>query len=282
MRDHADSYPIEAMSKVLGVSVAGYYDWKNRKPSMRDTWSAMILAAMLEIYKQQRGLIGSPTMTDLINKAGLHVNHKCIERLMKENGLYAVYRLKFKKATTNSNHKMPVSSNLLKRNFRVEKPNKVWVSDITYIKTKQGWLYLCIVIDLFSRKAVGWSMDTRMATKLVADAFLMAYKTRKPKAWELIFHSDRGSQYCSREFRRLLRRMKVISSMSKAGDCYDNACAESWFGLLKRELIYMLNTDDQQKIRTEVFEYIEVFYNRQRVHSTINNMTPEEYELKAA
>jgi len=170
----------------------------------------------------------------------------------------------------------------LKRNFEAKKPNRVWVSDITYIKTDKGWLYLCIIVDLYSRKIVGWSMSQKIDTKLVINAFNMAYQNRKPEKWTLIFHSDRGSQYASYAFRKILKRTKVISSMSRKGDCYDNACAESWFGLMKREMLYLLDDDDFEQIKRAVFEYIEVFYNRQRTHSTINYMTPEEYELQVA
>lgn len=282
MKDQRDIHNIETMARLLNVSVSGYYGWLKREPSKRSVRSKLLLKEIEQIYWKNRGQVGSPKVRDALVEKGYQVNHKCVERIMRENGLYAIYRLKFTKATTNSRHRLPVSANLLKQKFQATKPNQIWVSDITYIRTRQGWLYLCVVLDLFSRKVVGWSMSNRMKTDLVIDAFRMAYKSRSPKPWELVFHSDRGSQYCSLRFRRILKNLKVISSMSRAGNCYDNACAESWFSLLKRELIYLLEHDDQQKIRTAVFDYIEIFYNRQRIHGAIKGMTPEEFELKAA
>lgn len=271
-----------AMSKVLNVSRSGYYDWLKREPSKRSEEEAELLIAMRDIHVESRFRAGSPKLYRGLRKKGYKVNHKRVERIARKYGLKAIFRKSFRKKTTDSNHRYPVSANLLKRNFTASRPNQVWVSDITYLRTNRGWLYLCVVIDLFSRKVVGWSMSKRIDTAIVADAFKMAVQARRPQPWQLVFHSDRGSQYASYAFRRLLKDHKVISSMSGVADCYDNACAESWFSLLKRELIYMMDEQDFDQIRTAVFEYIEVYYNRQRMHSTIDYMTPEEFELHVA
>ncbi len=273
---------ITAMSKMLNVSRGGYYKWLKKKPSLRSQQESELLQIIRDIYVKGRYLFGSPKIGKELRKLNLNVNHKRVARIMKKYGITAIYRSKFKPMTTDSNHRYPISANLLKQDFKATEPNQVWVSDVTYIKTRKGWLYLCVVIDLFSRKVVGWSMSQKQDTKLIVKAFQMAYGDRKPKPWQLIFHSDRGSQYASHAFRAVLKRCRVISSMSRTGNCYDNACAESWFGLMKREMLYLFDDDDFALIRTAVFEYIEVFYNRQRPHGTINDMTPEEYELKVA
>lgn len=282
IKEQCSTFPIITMLKILNISKSGYFEWLHRKPSKRSEEEQVLVSVMKEIHRQGRYLVGSPKMLKELCKRNWKINHKRVERLMKKHGITALYRKKFKVVTTNSNHRFPISANLLKRKFKVEKPNRVWASDITYLKTNNGWLYLCVVIDLFSRKVVGWSMSQRMHSKLVIDAFNMACKIRKPEKWTLIFHSDRGSQYASYSFRRTLKTACVISSMSRRGNCWDNACAESWFGLMKREMLYLLDDDDFNKVKSSVFEYIEVFYNRQRSHSTLHYMTPEEYELKTA
>ena len=195
---------------------------------------------------------------------------------MQVLGLKAIQKRKFKK-TTDSNHNLPLKENLLNRNFDVATPNKVWVSDITYIPTAEGWLYLAIVIDLYSRKAVGWSINKRMTKQLVIDAFNMSIKNRKTEKG-LIFHSDRGSQYASHDFQRKLWNNGMKSSMSRKGDCWDNAVAESFFSTLKTELIYQNNYNTRQKARQDIFQYIAVYYNRKRMHSTLDYKSPENYE----
>lgn len=181
------------------------------------------------------------------------------------------------KATTNSNHKYPVSENLLNRRFIVNQPNQSWVTDITFIPTNEGWLYLASVMDLFSRKIVGWSMDSTMTKELVMNALKMAYQRQKPKPG-LIHHSDRGVQYASKEYQKLLKEYRMIRSMSRKGNCYDNACIESFHGILKRELVYQTKYKTREEARTSLFEYIEFFYNSKRIHSTLNYHTPNEFE----
>ena len=198
---------------------------------------------------------------------------------MKEMKLVSIRHKKFKILTTDSDHNFPVSPNLLNRNFIGESPNKVWVSDITYIPTEEGWLFLCVILDLFSRKIVGWSMKDHMRTSLVTSAFKMACSARDP-APGLIFHSDRGSQYASEEFRRWLDACKFRSSMSRKGNCWDNACAESVFSTLKTELVYTRKYRSREEAKRDIFEYIEVFYNRFRRHSTLGNVSSEKFEMR--
>jgi len=264
------------MCQVLNVSRSGYYSWLNRTPSKRKLENEKLKIKIAEIYWQNRGTYGSPRIHKKLKKEGYHYNIKRIEKLMKELGLKARQKRKFK-VTTDSNHNYPVKENLLKREFDVDTPNKAWVSDITYISTQEGWLYLTVIIDLYSRKVVGWSMNKRMTKQLVIDALIMAVKKRKPSKG-LIFHSDRGSQYASHDFQNSLLRYGMKSSMSRKGDCWDNAVAESFFSSLKIELIYHNRYQYRSQARQDIFEYIEVFYNKDRLHSYLDYKSPEEYE----
>ena len=266
------------MAKVLGVSRSGYYKYINRKKSKREEYDEYLKGEIKRIYQESRKTYGSIRIYRELQECGIRCGKNKVSRLMKEMGI-AKRRKKFKVVTTDSNHNYPISDNLLKRNFITSEPNKVWVSDITYIRTDKGWLYLCIVLDLFSRMVVGWSMQDNMKTQLVIDALEMAYKRRNPGKG-LIFHSDRGSQYASDTFKEELGKYKMISSMSKKGDCWDNACAESVFGTLKTELVYNTLYRSHDEAKRDIFEYIEVFYNRSRRHSTINYMSPYNYEAQ--
>lgn len=228
------------------------------------------------IYKQSRGTYGSPRIHRQLKKEGYHYNKKRIERLMKEIGLKAIQKRKFKR-TTNSEHNLPLKDNLLNRYFNVKEPDRAWASDITYIPTAEGWLYLAVIIDLYSRKVVGWSMDKRMNKELVIRALEMAIKNRKPSRG-LIFHSDRGSQYASYEFQKILCKRGIRSSMSRKGDCWDNAVVESFFSTIKTELIFHKKYQTRKQARRDIFEYIEIFYNRIRLHSSLDYKSPEEYE----
>jgi len=267
---------VKKMCQVLNVSRSGYYSWLNRTPSKRKLENEELKIKIAEIYWQSRGTYGSPRIHEKLKKEGYHYNIKRIARLMKELGLKAIQKRKFK-VTTDSNHNYPVKENLLKREFDVDTPNKAWVSDITYISTQEGWLYLTVIIDLYSRKVVGWSMNKRMTKQLVIDALIMAVKKRKPSKG-LIFHSDRGSQYASHDFQNSLLRYGMKSSMSRKGDCWDNAVAESFFSSLKIELIYHNRYQYRSQARQDIFEYIEVFYNKDRLHSYLDYKSPEEYE----
>jgi transposase InsO family protein len=264
------------MCQVLEVSRSGYYGWLNRKPSQRQIENEKLKLKIAEIYWQHKGRYGSPRIYRQLKKEGYNYNIKRIERLMNVMELKAVQKRKFKK-TTNSNHDLPLKDNLLKRNFNVTQPNKVWASDITYISTNEGWLYLAVIIDLYSRKVVGWSINKRMTKQLVIDALNMGIKNRNTDKG-LIFHSDRGSQYASHDFQKDLWKNGMRSSMSRKGDCWDNAVAESFFSTLKTELIYHNHYKTRKQARQDIFQYIAVYYNRIRMHSTLNYKSPEDYE----
>jgi transposase InsO family protein len=235
-----------------------------------------LLEEIIRIHKESRGNYGSPRITSELRKKGIVVNKKTVAEIMRENGIQAKHKRKFK-ATTDSNHSLPVAKNRLKRNFKAKKPNQVWVSDITYLRTEEGWLYLAAFIDLFSRKVVGWSMSERMTADLVVNAFRMALFRQKRKAPKLV-HSDRGSQYASAAFRKELKAHRCKQSMSRKGDCWDNAVAESFFGILKTELVHNEKYQTREQARLSVFDYIETFYNRRRLHSYLNYLSPEEFE----
>lgn len=268
------------MCKVLSVSRSGYYRWANRKPSQGTLENDKILFLIRIIHKQSDRIYGSPKITDELRKMGLKCNHKRVERLMRVNGIYSKVKKKFK-ITTHSKHKRPVADNLLKRDFAASKPNKVWTSDITYIWTREGWMYLSVFMDLFNRKIVGWSMKRRLKDNLVTDAFKMAARTRNPSPG-LTVHSDRGIQYCSKNFKEQLNKYKCVQSMSSTGDCYDNAVTESFFHILKTELVYHRKYESRHQARKSIFKYIEMFYNRVRIHSYLGGLSPYEYEMKMA
>lgn len=264
------------MCQVLEVSRSGYYKWLNKKPSKNQLFNEELKIKIAEIYWQHKGRYGSPRIHKQLRKEGYAVNIKRVTRLMRIMGLKAIQKRKFKK-TTNSNHNLPIKDNLLKRKFDIKKPNKVWVSDITYIPTQTGWLYLAVVIDLYSRKVVGYSMSKSIDANLIVSAVKMAINNRKPES-DLIFHSDRGSQYASNKVQNLFKKYNIRSSMSRKGDCWDNAVAESFFGTLKMELVYHQNYLDQTQARVDIFEYIASYYNNLRLHSYLNYMSPKNYE----
>lgn len=261
---------------MLAVSKSGYYSWRKRFPSERCLKDTMLKVEILEIFWESRftsGILGTYTA---LRERGIRCGRHRTRRLLRELGLVPKTVKKFK-ATTNSKHRYPVSPNLLGRDFTASAPNTKWVSDITYIPTQEGWLYLCVFIDLYSRKVVGWSMKERMTADLVMDAFLHAVWRRRPGPG-LIVHSDRGSQYACYAFRDLLASYHAISSMSRKGDCWDNAVAESFFGKLKSELIYHEKYGTRKEARASIFDHIEMFYNRTRRHSTLGYKTPVEFE----
>ena len=230
------------------------------------------------LFEAERGRAGSPRLTRRLRAEGKCVNHKRVARLMSTNGLRAKAARKFK-ATTNSNHNLPVAPNLLLQDFEASAPDQKWVTDITYLWTEEGWLYLAVVLDLYSRMIVGWAMSERMTASLVCDALTMALWRRK-KPTGVIVHSDRGSQYCSRDYQKLLKKHRLICSMSKKGDCYDNAAMESWNHSLKIEAIHGEKMMDREQAKGQVFEYIDVYYNRQRLHSKLGYLSPEAFEAK--
>ena len=264
------------MCDALDVSRSGYYAWLRRPESKRKAEDKTLSEAIKEIHKDSNGEYGSPKIHQELRRRGTRCGRKRVARLMRKDGLKAKTIRKFK-ATTNSDHNLPVAENLLNRNFSPPAPNKAWVADITYIWTNEGWLYLAIVIDLFSRAVVGWSMSERMTRTLVLDAFTLAVKRRKPPLG-LIHHSDRGSQYASADFQKLLEKHGAICSMSRRANCWDNAAAESFFALMKRALVFHNQYQTRDQARQSIFDYIERFYNRKRLHSSLGYRTPFEVD----
>jgi len=264
------------MCELLNVSRSGYYRWLNRKPGPRERRDQILKQEILTIYQKGRGYYGSPRIHRDLLKAGLACGKKRVERLMKTLGIKAKHKKRYK-VTTDSSHNHPVAKNLLNRNFKVFGPNQYWVSDITYIYTKEGWLYLATVMDLYSRKIVGWAMEQYLTKALVIKALQMAVINRHPGPG-LLMHSDRGAQYASFEYQKLLKKHGMICSMSGKGNCYDNAVMESFFHTLKVELVYGSVFETRAQARRCIFEYIAVFYNRIRSHSAIGYNSPEEYE----
>lgn len=274
--ENRSGFRLGKMCKALGVSRSGYHKYIHSQLSRRKLENLIITEEIKRIYKKRRGRYGSPRIHDELRKNGRRVNKKRIARLMRINKIRAITRQKYK-ATTNSTHDKPVAENLLKQNFKAEEANKVWVSDITYIWTKEGWLYLAVILDLFSRRVVGWSMSENISAKIVTAAIMQALLNRVPTG-SMIFHSDRGSQYASESVRLLLKQNKITQSMSRKGNCYDNAVAESFFHTLKVELIFTKNYVTRAEAKNDIFEYIEIFYNRQRGHSAIKYFSPVDFE----
>jgi len=271
-------FPVEKMCKVLRLSRSSYYSWRNRKPSNREQENKKLEKMITEIHLKSRGTYGSPRISRELKELGFSASKPRVARLMKSNGIQSKIRKKWK-VTTNSNHKYSIVSNKLNQEFTTEKPNQVWVSDITYIATKEGWLYLTIILDLWDRKIIGWVLSKTMYAKdTVVPAWKMANNNRKIDA-SLIFHSDRGIQYACKEFANYLGRNELVTrSMSRKGDCWDNAVAESFFKTLKTELVYHQDYNTRKQAELEVFDYIETWYNRQRRHSALDGMTILEFE----
>jgi len=264
------------MCGMLQVSTTAYYDWCGRSETARERENNTLMALIKDIFESQRKGCGTRTIKKALARLDFQVSRRRIGRLMSQTGLICKTKKKFK-STTDSNHKYPVAPNRLNRQFTVAQPNQVWVGDITYIWTIEGWLYLATVIDLFSRRVVGWSMNKRMTVDLVNEALLAAIWSRKPSKG-LLWHTDRGSQYASGSHRELLEEHHITQSMSRKGDCWDNAVAESFFHTLKTGLVNHKQYQSREEARQDIFEYIEVFYNRQRLHSTNDYWSPVDYE----
>lgn len=264
------------MCKVFAVSKSGYYAWLRRGHGGRDADDLKLLRAIEDVHNSSRKTYGSPRIFEQLKGMGHKVGKTKVERTMKKHGIRAKTRRKFR-VTTDSKHKLPVAPNLLARNFSPEKPNETWASDITYVWTREGWMFLAVIVDLFSRQVVGWSMDKTMTKELVCSALRQAYFRRKPGTG-LVFHSDRGSQYCSKEFRAILGQYRMLQSQSRKANCWDNACVESFFHTLKTELIYHEHFKTREQASRAIFEWVEAFYNRQRIHSTLGYRTPVDFE----
>jgi transposase InsO family protein len=267
------------MCRVLQASPSGYYAWRARSPSARFQRRVVLGAAIREVHGASRHTYGSPRVTAALHRDGVACCVNTVARIMREDGLRAKTKRKFK-VTTDSSHGLPVAANLLNRDFSRSRPNEVWVSDITFIPTDEGWLYLATELDLYSRRIVGWAMSERMTSDLVIQALAMAIQQRRPAAG-LIHHSDRGSQYASRAFQEVLAAHHLVCSMSRRGEVYDNAVMESFYGTLKRELVNEARYATRPQARQAIFEYIETFYNRQRLHSTLGYLSPVDFEEAA-
>lgn len=265
------------MCDVLEVSRSGFYAWAGREPSQRAKDDAELAAEIVEIFEESRGTYGSPRVHAELDARDFRVGRKRVERHMREQGLVGRRKPKFRR-TTDSNHREPIAPNVVDRNFEVDEPDRVWVADITYIWTLQGWMYLAVVIDLFSRRVVGWSMAEHMRVDLVLDALAAALGKRAPSQGGLVFHSDRGSQYAAKAYRAALDAAGIECSMSRRGNCWDNAVAESFFATLKTELVHDVVFTTRTVAKTTIAEWIEIFYNGKRRHSSIGYLAPAEYE----
>ena len=264
------------MCEALEVSVSGYHAWAVRPDSPTEVWRQELVDAIEQIHAEVKGRYGSPRMTAELNARGYECSENTVAELMREAGIAAKTTRRFKQ-TTDSNHALPVAENVLERAFDPEEPNARWCADITYLPTREGWLYLAVVEDLFSRMIVGWSMSETMESRLVVDALEMAIQSRRPGAG-LLAHSDRGSQYASEHYRRVLARAGVVCSMSGVGQCWDNAPVESFFGRMKCEVEEAQMFATRDRARAAIFEYLEVFYNRVRRHSSLGFLSPVEFE----
>ena len=277
---YAGRYPLRLMCRALAVSAAGYYAWRSRPESARSIQTRMLLSAIRVIHQESRETYGSPRIWDALVKQGHRVGEHRVARLMRHDGLRAKTTMKWR-ATTQSSHQFPVAVNQLNRQFTVAAPNRVWAGDLTYIGTMEGWLYLAVLLDLYSRAVIGWAMGRRLTGELTQQALEMALYRRQPKPG-LLHHSDQGSQYAATAYQQHLRAAGITGSMSRRGNCWDNACVESFFGTLKQELIHHRRYRTREEAKQEIFEYLEVFYNRQRRHSTLGYQSPAEYEATAA
>ena len=277
---HKKTWPVDLMCQLLGVTRSGYYGYQRCGGDGIDYYHQELLEAVRDIAKATDDSYGSRRMKKALNTLSYPVSRDKTRRLMREADVQVKHRKKYK-VTTNSNHKQPVFDNVLGRQFDVAQPDQVYVGDITYVWTQEGWLYLAVVIDLFSRKVVGWSMGSRMKAQLVCDALRMAIWQRRPEA-DLVVHSDRGSQYASKDYRRLLKAHGFVGSMSRKGDCWDNAVAESFFGSLKQERVHWRNYQTRLDAQQDVLNYISMFYNSHRLHSYLDYMSPNQYEAEMA
>ena len=273
---HRQSFALSELCEVLGVSVSGYRAWTRGGTAQRQGLTDDQLLVLLQsIQTEVKGAYGSPRMVRELRARGFRASKARVERLMRENGLRARHKRRYK-ATTDSQHTLPVAENRLARDFSPRGPNQVWTSDITYLWTDEGWLSLAIVLDLFNREVVGWSLKPRMTADLVVDALTMAWFRRQP-APGLIHHSDRGSQYASQAFQEALAAYGMLGSMSRKGNCWDNAPTESWFNSLENERVFGERFATREAMKATAVEYIEVFYNRRRLHSTLGYTSPVQY-----
>jgi transposase InsO family protein len=294
MMAQGGAYPVQRLCEVLEVAPSGYYAWRRRQQQsaqlvagssgssgQRQAENARIVAEMQRIDAEVNHRYGSPRMHAELANRGLVYNRKRVERLMRQHGICAVHSKRRRRVvTTQSQHNLPVAANVLNQEFTATMPNRKWVTDITYIPTREGWLYLAVVLDLFSRKVVGWAMDTQMTATLPLQALRMALCSRRPQPG-LLHHSDRGSQYASYVYQALLQSEAIQQSMSRTANCYDNAVMESFFASLKAELVHHSRFGSIVEARARIFHYIEAFYNRKRLHSSLGYLSPNAFEANA-
>lgn len=276
IKEQAGAHAVKLLCKVMRVSPQAYYRWGKRQPSRRQHNDEALIEQIRCVHQSSRRTYGSPRVHRELGAQGIVCSRKRVARLMRLHSIRARSVRRFR-LTTDSSHGLPVAANVLDRQFGVPAPNRVWVTDITYVPTAEGWLYLCIFMDLFSRRVVGWAMSERMGSELVVSALSMAVGQRRPGAG-LLVHSDRGSQYASDHFQSHLSRHGIVCSMSRRGNCWDNSVAESFMGTLKVELVHHAHYQTRAQARSEIFEYIEGFYNRIRRHSTLDYQTPLLFE----
>jgi len=277
IESHRSSSRVVKMCHALKVSRSGYYSWRLGRESTRSRQNRVLLSHIRVVHEKSRRRYGSPRVTDELRESGLICSVKRVARLMREHGIRAKRGRKYK-VTTDSKHNYPTAPNLLKRQFEVSTANAVWVSDITYIWTSEGWMYLAGVVDLYSRMVVGWSLSSRINEQLALDALNHALARRRPSKG-LLHHSDQGSQYAAKGYQKLLKDHGMTCSMSRKGDCWDNAVMESFFATLKTELIYQERFSTREDAKSKIFDYIEVFYNRKRRHSSLGYKSPVNFEL---
>jgi transposase InsO family protein len=277
IEDHRDEFPVSRMCAVLDVSRSGYYAWRGRPPSKREMANRKLYKKIEAVYDESHGTYGSPRIYRELKSQGIRCSENRVARLMRLRGLRA-RQTKTYKTTTSRNKAHPVAPNVLKRDFEAERPNEKWLADITYIPTSEGWLYLAIVLDLYSRRVVGWAMSDQMTSDLTMHALKMAIH-RRDIGPDLVHHSDQGSQYTDGDYQQALKDCEIQVSMNGVGSWYDNAPMESFFGTLKSEWVHHCTYQSRDEARTDLFYYIEAFYNRRRLHSALDYVSPEAYEL---
>ncbi len=275
MQTHREEFSIEAMCRVFGLSRSGYHAFVKRPQSIRAAEEVALGTEIETIFTEKKKRYGAVRITRELGKKGRRISKKRTARIMRQRGLRAS-RPRKRVQTTNSKHSEPIAENLLQQDFTASAPDQKWAGDITYVQTGEHWLYLAVILDLFNREVIGWAMSDRIDQKLTQSAMLMALTTRRPSG-PIIMHTDRGVQYAAGDYRQLQKDWSVTPSMSRKGNCYDNAVSESFFATLKKELVYRIEYATHADARASIFEYIEVFYNRERMHSTLNYLSPVEF-----
>lgn len=278
---HQADWPVAWQCDTLDVSRSGYYAWRQRPPGSRAARRAALVEQVRRAHADSRGLYGSPRVHAELRARGVTCNVKTVARLMRKNGLRSRIKRRFRVQTTDSRHECPVAANRLAQRFAQPAPNRAWAADITYVPTQEGWLYLAVVLDLYSRRVIGWSMAEHLKASLVIEALTMAIQTRRTAGEDLsglLHHSDRGVQYACEAYQAVLEAHGLSGSMSRRGNCYDNAVVESFMGTLKTELVHHERYRTRQQAMQSIFEYLEVFYNRQRRHSSLGYVSPADFE----